>query len=110
MMQAVAVDFWQYTAIHGLHVRGHPPCFTSRRRQLAKCYSCSTVFVTLLRCLLAAFIVVKNVFCFVLNFSITLFNVSYSMYVFFIFETFIILTWPKEPKDKCSFVNLFFIR
>ena len=62
MMQAVAVDFWQYTAIHGLHVRGHPPCFTSRRRQLAKCYSCSTVFVTLLRCLLAAFIVVKNVF------------------------------------------------
>ena len=33
---------------------------------------------------------------------------SNSMYVFFISKTFIILTWPKEPQDKCLFVNLFF--
>ena len=26
----------------------------------------------------------------------------YSMYVFLFKKTFIILTWPEEPQDKCS--------
>jgi len=33
----------------------------------------------------------------------------FKFYVFLcILKTFIILTWSKEPKDKCSFMNLFF--
>ena len=57
--------------------------------------------------------VVKNVFlCFFFKFSMKhVFKKCFflnSMYVFFISKTFIILTWPKEPQDKCLFVNLFF--
>ena len=56
--------------------------------------------------------VVKNVFYVFLKFSMKhVFKKCFffKFYVcFFISKTFIILTWPKEPQDKCLFVNLFF--